>query len=285
MLTVPDPSPDDDWLMQSRDSAARVPGDRGVESDLAPRSTESQIAGASAPRAPDPSAELDREVFLDILTHELRTPVTTIYGGAELLARRDLEPSRRRALADDVRSEADRLFGLVEDLVVLVRSERNAIRPVGEPIALGRLVTTAIEQALARHPEAHIRLLGTNDAAADGADAVLVGHVLRNLLENAVRYGPATGPIEVIVSETPIDVSVRVVHRGEPPHGSADPFALSAGAASTAAVRSGAGISLNVADRLVTAMGGRTWAIPAIGGGTEIGFALSRTAGTPTANA
>lgn len=249
--------------MQSRDPAARVPG---------------------VPSTPDPRADLDREVFLDILTHELRTPVTTIYGGAELLARHDLEPSRRLAVADDIRSEADRLFGLVEDLVILVRSEQNAIRPVGEPIALGRLVTTAIEQAIARHPEVHIRLLGTNDAAADGADAVLVGHVLRNLLENAVRYGRVAGPIEVIVSETPADVSVRVIHRREPPKGSADPFALSAGATATAAVRSGGGISLYVADRLVTAMSGRMWAVPAIGGGTEIGFALSRTAGAPTAN-
>lgn len=278
MVTVPDPGQDDHGPMQSRDPAARVPGDRGVDSDLAPRSNRSQEADA---RAPDRGAELDREVFLDILTHELRTPVTTIYGGAELLARRDLEPARRRALADDVRSEADRLFALIEDLVILVRSDRNAIRPVGEPIALGRLVATAIELAIARHPDAHIRLLGTNDAAADGADAVLVGHVLRNLLENAVRYGPVARPIEVVVSETLADVSVRVTHHGEPPHGSADPFALSAGAAATAAVRSGGGISLYVAHRLVTAMGGRMWAIPAAGGGTEIGFALSRVPRTP----
>src|SRR5580765_4007253 len=75
--------------------------------------------------------ERDRQAFLDILSHELRTPVTTIYGGAQLLAKRELTSDRRLALAEDVKAEADRLYRLVEDLVILVHSERDGIRPVG----------------------------------------------------------------------------------------------------------------------------------------------------------
>jgi K+-sensing histidine kinase KdpD len=215
-----------------------------------------------------------REAFLDILTHELRTPVTTIYGGAELLATRDLSDARRRAVAADIRSEADRLYRIVEDLVVLVRSEPDGVRPVGEPIALGHLVERSIEQALALYPHIRVRLLGNRDAAADGADEVLVMHVLRNLLDNAVRYGASGEPIEVIVSGSPTEVAARIVHRGGQPRHDADPFALCVDAPATDAARAGAGLGLFVAERLVRAMGGRIWAVPSGPDRVEFGFAL-----------
>ena len=214
------------------------------------------------------------EVFLDILTHELRTPVTTIYGGAELLATRDLSDTRRRAVAADIRSEADRLYRLVEDLVVLARSEPDGLRPVGEPVALGHLVERAIEQTLARHPGVRVRLLGTRDAAAEAADEVLVMHVLRNLLDNAVRYGAPGEPIEVIVNGSPTEVAARIVHRGGQPTSEGDPFALSPDTPTTEAGRAGAGIGLFVAERLVRAMGGRIWALPSGPDRVEFGFAL-----------
>lgn len=220
--------------------------------------------------------EHDREVFLDILSHELRTPVTTIYGGAQLLATLDLPPARRRALAEDVRLEADRLYRVVEDLVILARSERDGIRPVGEPVAVGRLVIAAIEREVARHPEVQIHLLGGSDAAADGVDEVMVAHVVRNLLDNAIRYGGEAEPIEVIVEVTVSEVTVRVIDHGEPPDAAGEPFAMSRGRSATAAGRAGAGIGLYVADRLVQAMHGRMWATPSDEHGAEFGFALAR---------
>ncbi len=125
--------------------------------------------------------------------------------------------NRRRALAEDVRVEADRLYRLVEDLVILVNSERDGIRPVGEPVAIVRLVSAAIEREVARHPGVKIALLGASDAAADGADEEMVDHVIRNLLDNAIRYGGTEGPIEVIVEVTASEVTVRVNDHGAAP--------------------------------------------------------------------
>ena len=232
-------------------------------------------------------SERDRDAFLDILSHELRTPVTTIYGGAQMLAKRELASDRRQALAEDVRIEADRLYRLVEDLVILVHSERDGIRPVGEPVAVGRLVSAAIEREVTRHPEVNIALLGANDAAAEGADEVMVTHVIRNLLDNAIRYGGSKGPIEVVVEVTPVEVAVRVNDRGSAPEPHAEPFGLDASRPSTAtaAARAGAGIGLYVADRLVRAMGGRMWAERGSGKGAEFGFALARSSGALPAQA
>lgn len=229
--------------------------------------------------------ERDRQAFLDILSHELRTPVTTIYAGAQLLANRELEPDRRRALAEDVRVEADRLYRLVEDLVILVNSERDGIRPVGEPVAVGRLVRAAIQHEVAHQPDVKITLFGASDATAEGADEVMVTHVIRNLLDNAVRYGAQDGPIEVVIEVTASEVTVRVNDHGAAPEDGGQPFRLSAQRPMTAAARAGAGIGLYVADRLVRAMGGRMWAVRSAGQGAEFGFALARSAAARAAPA
>jgi K+-sensing histidine kinase KdpD len=226
-----------------------------------------------------PVADRDPEAFLDILSHELRTPVTTIYGGVELLATRPLDAARRRTLAADVRAEADRLYRLIEDLVVIARSERDGVRPIGEPVAVGRLALAAIDFAAARHPGVDVRFSGKSDAVADGADEGFVAHILRNLLDNAIRYGAAAGPIEVIVSENEAEVAVQVVDRGVAPTSGSDPFALSSRRPVTAAGRAGGGIALYVADLLVRALRGRMWAAAALPIGAEFGFSLARSAG------
>jgi signal transduction histidine kinase len=218
---------------------------------------------------------LDHEAFLGVLSHELRTPVTTIYGGAQILATRDLPDSRRRALAADVGSEAERLYRIVEDLVALLRSERGGLHSAREPVALGPMIAAAVEHELARNPDVRIRYLGTSDATADEADEDLVGHVVRNLLDNATRYSTNGAPIEVIVDIEGDEIVVRVLDGGPEPSNhdrdSIDPRATPAGL-------SGGGLGLFVAARLVRAMDGRSWARSRPGGGAEFGFALRRSA-------
>lgn len=219
---------------------------------------------------------MDQEAFLGVLSHELRTPVTTIYGGAQILATRDLSDSRRRALAADVGTEAERLYRIVEDLVALLRSERGDLRPAREPVAIGRLIATAIEHELGRNPSLRIRYLGASDAAAEEADEGLLGHIVRNLLDNAIRYTGEGKTIEVIVDIEGDEVVVRVLDRGPEPGatdrgGQLDP-------AGTQAALSGGGFGLFVAARLIQAMDGRSWARPRPGGGAEFGFALRRSA-------
>lgn len=157
---------------------------------------------------------LDQEAFLGVLSHELRTPVTTIYGGAQILATRELPAVRRRALAADISQEAERLYRIVEDLVVLLRSERGDLTPAREPVAVGHLIAAAVERELGRKPGVHMRYLGASDAAADEADEGLLTHVVRNLLDNAIRNAAAGSPIQVVVDTEGNEVVVRVLARG-----------------------------------------------------------------------
>ena len=67
--------------------------------------------------------EAIRETFIGVLSHELRTPVTTIFGGAKLLAREQstLDEDTRRGIFRDIHDEAERLQRLVEDVVAMNR--------------------------------------------------------------------------------------------------------------------------------------------------------------------
>jgi K+-sensing histidine kinase KdpD len=224
---------------------------------------------------------LDQETFLGVLSHELRTPVTTIYGGAQILATRDLPAARRRALANDVGIEAERLYRIVEDLVALLRSERGDLEPAREPVAVGRLIASSIDNEHRRHPGLQIRYLGASDAAADEADGALLTHVVRNLLDNAIRFSPEGAPIEVVVDIPEDDVQVRMLDRGPAPShedrvGTIDPTQTRAGLA-------GGGLGLFVAARLVRAMGGRSWTRARADGGAEFGFAVRRRLPAPAA--
>jgi two-component system sensor histidine kinase KdpD len=219
---------------------------------------------------------LDEEAFLGVLSHELRTPVTTIYGGAQILATHDLPDAHRRALAADVGAEAERLYRIVEDLVALLRSERGDLRPAREPVAIGRMIGSAVEHEHVRNPGLDIRYVGPSDAAADEADQGLVGHVVRNLLDNAIRYSPPGGTVEVTVAVEPSEVLVRVLDRGPEPNERdrrdlIDP-------SGTPAALSGGGLALFVAARLIRAMDGRSWARARSDGGAEFGFSLRRSA-------
>ena len=220
------------------------------------------------------------DAFLDVVAHELRTPVTSIYAAAYVLARNRLEADDRRAVAAALVVETERLYRLIEDLVVYGRTA-SAGTVDQEPVLVSRVVLEVIEEERELVSDHRIAFSGPRDAVADAADTAMVRHVVRNLLDNAVSYAPAGGTVQVVVHQTPEEVVVRVLD--ESPLGGRDGMDRSLALDGTtrgplAAQLAGAGLRLHVASRLAIAMGGRTWARPGEGHGSEFGFALPRTA-------
>jgi K+-sensing histidine kinase KdpD len=225
-------------------------------------------------------ARAQREAFLGILSHELRTPITTIYAGSKVLAREappDTETGRE--LASDIAAEAERLFRLVEDLLVMTRIERGVLQLANEPVLLQRVTAAAIRMESAHWPSTRIGLSGEVDLPAVSGDATYVEQVVRNLLSNAAKYSPPDAEVEVRLEPGEDGlVSCRVLDRGRgfQTDETQDLFDLFYRSPATAAQAAGAGIGLFVCRRLVTAMGGRIWARPRAGGGAEFGFSLRR---------
>ena len=222
-----------------------------------------------AARAPGPGNAL-----LAVLSHELRTPVTTIYAGSHMLASWDLDREQRQAVSTDVMLEAERLYRLVEDLLVLARLEAGALEAEDEPVNVGRAVTDAVGREVATREGVRIAVTGTRDVTAGSADRLFIAHVVRNLLDNAIRYGDSSG-VQVVVESRPDEISVHVLDRGpSPAPGGPGAFDLATPGPTVPVQRAGGGIGLFVAGRLVAAMGGRIWATAREGGGSDIGFSL-----------
>ena len=221
-----------------------------------------------------------RDAFNSIVSHELRTPITSIYGGAKLLASRDrdLDEGTRRELIDDLEAEADRLYRLVEDLLVLARSERGTVERTAEPILLSRMVARVVRSEHERWPESKFAVIAAGSESTARGDETYVEQVIRNLVSNAAKYSPAGSVVQVIVDETAEGVRLRVLDDGGGIDAAEAPrlFDLYYRSPQTARKVSGAGIGLYVCRVLIEAMSGRIWGLPRPDGGAEFGFILQR---------
>jgi len=219
------------------------------------------------------------EAFVGVLSHELRTPVTTIYGASKVLSRTAsrITSRQRRQLLADIEAEAERLFRLVEDLLVLARFESpEAPAMRHEPALLQRVLPALLEQERGRWPLHEFRLDVPLGLPAIAADRTGVEQVVRNLLGNAAKYSPLGSVVELTAHDAETEVEVQVLDegRGFPPEEASRLFELFYRSPSTSRTIGGAGIGLFVCRRLVEAMGGRIWARPRPAGGAEFGFAL-----------
>ncbi len=222
--------------------------------------------------------EAVRETFIGVLSHELRTPVTTIFGGAKLLARETstLDEDTRRGIFRDIHDEAERLQRLVENVVALNRFG-EAVGEIGwEPVLLQRLLPRVIQSEDGRWPGVEFKLTIESGLPTVSADPTYVEQVVRNMLSNAAKYGGLNSTVEVQAARGEGEVLVRVLDDGPgfPIEERDQLFDLFYRSAKTASIAGGAGIGLFVCARLVAAMGGRTWAAPRASGGAEFGFAL-----------
>ena len=137
--------------------------------------------------------------FLADAAHELRTPVTALRLQLQLLKRSADETERRQAIAA-LEAGIDRSQRLIEQLLQVARSEPDGETPRGDVVDLGELARTVVASMSAQADQRHLDL---GAKAARGVevrgDARQLTVLLNNLVENALRYTPAGGVIDVEV--------------------------------------------------------------------------------------
>jgi PAS domain S-box-containing protein len=221
-------------------------------------------------------ARILRETFIGMLSHELRTPITTVYGGSKLLARHsDAFRPDVRSIVADIEAESERLYRLVEDLVVLTKSEASALEAGREPVLMQRILPSLVSTESQRWPAVEFDVQAMSGMPPVLAEQTYVEQIVRNLLTNAAKYGGAE-TIAVIGEYEGDEVIVRVLDRGPGfPEGDAERlFDIYYRSPQVTRRAAGAGIGLFVSKALVDAMNGRIWAKERKGGGAEFGFAL-----------
>ena len=136
-------------------------------------------------------------------SHELRTPLTAARTNVDLVREGKLPEDEVRRALDEASVELDSLTSLVADLVELARGEERKLRV--EEVQLDDLVTSAVERARSRWPEA--TFVTSLSPGQVRVDPVLVERAVGNLLDNAAKYSPAGAPIEVTVRDGSVVVA------------------------------------------------------------------------------
>ena len=228
------------------------------------------------------AARGSERAFLMSVSHDLRTPLTSIRGYAEALSDGTIndEASRVRA-ASVIRSEADRLERLVRDLLDLARLDAREFSLNKVSVDAGDTVAHAAEAFAPAAHDANVALSVRAPSATITTDPVRLGQVVGNLVENALKYASSSVSVAASVTATEFVIAVDDDGPGIAPEDLPHVFdrLYTARAASGRPV--GTGLGLAIVQELVTAMGGRAGAEALSPAGTRCWVAIPL-AGSPT---
>jgi PAS domain S-box-containing protein len=145
--------------------------------------------------------ELDRlkDDFIASVSHELRTPLTSIRGYLELVREDALDEEQDRMLGI-VDRNADRLLGLVTDLLFVAQLDAGKLTMERDPVSLARIAAESVEAATprAQASEIQLHLVADNELVVTG-DRMRLAQVLDNLISNAIKFTPRGGRVDVRV--------------------------------------------------------------------------------------
>ncbi len=221
-----------------------------------------------------------RDTFLGILGHDLRNPLHTIVMSTEVLKRLPNTPDEIRTRLVGLKSSAERMRRMIEQLLDLTRARLTEGIPVilsERPLNVAPLVTKIVEEIRLAHPQTRIEIHAQGDCSAR-FDADRLEQVLSNLLENAVTHGDRDRPIRVLMTAQPSTVSLTVQNHGPPIDPDFlpllfSPFARGGRAGGSAA---GLGLGLYIAERIIDAHGGKLLVESSLEAGTRFEVTLPR---------
>ena len=220
-----------------------------------------------------------RANLLRAVSHDLRTPLTSISGAASVLSRNlgKIDEKRQRALLNEISGDAEWLIRMVENLLSITRinAERASVKKV--PEAAEEIVSEAVRKYRKRFgaPAAEIAMPGELIMAP--MDAILIEQVITNLLENAALHATGATWVRVTVKKQGCEAVFEVEDNG----GGIEPDKLPVlfdGSASSyndsAANSRSMGIGLSVCRTIISAHGGTLTAENVPGGGARFRFTL-----------
>ena len=155
--------------------------------------------------------------FVATVSHELRTPLAAIYGSAQTLLRRDVEldPTSKERLLEVIASESERLTRIASDILLANNIDSGRLRLERHQLDVVQLATEVVEQmrdVFAGRDGVDIELEACDEAAYVACDSDKLRQVLINLVDNAVKYSPDGGRVQVRIE--PNEHRLRLLVRG-----------------------------------------------------------------------
>lgn len=240
-----------------------------------------------------------RRDFVANVSHELKTPLTSIRGYVETLLSDDLDAATKRQFLAVIQKNADRLQSIVDDLLDLSRLESGGWRPALEDVSVSAAVDEVWETFAGRARGRALTFVPPTTDFRVLADPAALRQILSNLFDNAIRHATAGGSIRVDVRpsapqqvrnrgdahEPPELILIEVRDNGSGIPGDALPriferFYRVDPARSRA--EGGTGLGLSIVKHLAESMNGDVTAASELGKGTTIGIRLPAAPRPPT---
>jgi two-component system sensor histidine kinase CiaH len=148
-------------------------------------------------------------------SHELRTPLTVVRSSLEHLRRHADEPVRSVGDAlDDIGAEVDHLTSLVDDLLLLARSDSGAVSLARLPLDLGDVAADAASSLAKPAGAKAVRVVVDPEPAIVDGDAARLRQLVMILVDNAIRHSPTGGQVRVAVRQSGANASLEVQDQG-----------------------------------------------------------------------
>jgi len=209
-------------------TALARPGAQGAAAGLAPYTRDEiaileQTFHQMAARMAEQWRELTRQdqqrrELVANISHDLRTPLTSLHGYLEtlLLKEKTLSPEDRRRYLEVALDQSRKVGRLAQALFELARLESGLIQPDTEAFSLPELIQDVFQKFELQAEARRVRLgaLLDHDLPQVRADLGMIERVLTNLLDNAIRHSPADGTVEVAVRRNGMRLEVRVSDQG-----------------------------------------------------------------------
>lgn len=158
-------------------------------------------------------AERMRKEFSANVSHELKTPLTSIYGNAEMLEAGVVKDSDKPVFYCKIKNEAARLMALIEDIMMLSELDEGKVQARCEKVDLAEVAwecAGALEQKATEHQVA-INFAGSGEMTAN---RFLIYELFYNLIDNAIKYNKAGGKVEVVIAQTGEEIKITVADNG-----------------------------------------------------------------------
>lgn len=157
--------------------------------------------------------ELRRE-FTSNVSHELKTPLTTIYGISDMLVGGIVKPEDIPGFAKNIRDEAGRMITLIQDILKLSQLDENTFSDQRERVDLYELAQSAAERLRPQSDEKHVTISVTGERSEFTGIATVLEEMIYNLVDNAVKYNKQGGRADVDVRSSGDDIVVTVSDTG-----------------------------------------------------------------------
>jgi signal transduction histidine kinase len=216
--------------------------------------------------------EAARNDLVAAVSHDLRTPITSLRLLVEALDDEIVDAGERRSYLAKLRTHVSALSALIDDLFELSRLQAGDIRWSMERVVLCELVQETVE-AMRRDGAAQLVVDVPEDLAAARVAPEQIQRVLFNLIQNAIRHTPADGSVTVRAAVADDGVQVEVADTGSGIADTDRDHVFDAFFQSGARGNGSAGLGLAISRAIVEAHGGRIWLEPSVAG-TSVRFTL-----------